>query len=65
MKNYQAIFVTVGGFSTAFSTMNGTVQQYINFTNPLNEIVFACIGVILGLIGLVSIDYKKIYKVLL
>lgn len=65
MKNYQAIFVTVGGFSTAFKTMNGTVQQYINFTNPLSELAFASIGVMLGIIGLISIDYKKIYKALI
>lgn len=65
MKNYEAIFVTVGGFSTAFNTMNGTVQQYINFTNPLSELAFASIGVMLGIIGLVSIDYKKIYKALI
>ena len=56
MKNYQAIFVTVGGFSTAFNTMNGTVQQYIKFSDPLNELAFACIGVMLGIIGLALID---------
>jgi hypothetical protein len=65
MKNYQAIFVTVGGFSTVFNTMNGTVQQYIKFSGPLNELAFACIGVMLGIIGLASIDYKKIYKALI
>jgi hypothetical protein len=65
MKNYEAIFVTVGGFSTAFNTMNGTVQQYINFSGPLNELAFTCIGVMLGIIGLISIDYKKIYKALI
>jgi hypothetical protein len=65
MKNYQAIFVTVGGFSTTFNTMNGTAQQYINFTDHLNELAFTCIGVMLGIIGLVSIDYKKIYKAII
>jgi len=65
MKNYQAIFVTVGGFSTTFNTINGTVQQYIKFSGPLNELAFACIGVMLGIIGLASIDYKKIYKALI
>lgn len=65
MKNYQAIFVSVGGFSGAINTMDGTVQQYIKFSGPLNELAFACIGVMLGIIGLASIDYKKIYKALI
>lgn len=65
MKNYEAIFVAVGGFSGAINTMDGTVQQYIKFSGPLNELAFACIGVMLGIIGLASIDYKKIYKALI
>jgi hypothetical protein len=62
MKNYEAIFVAVGGFSGAINTMDGTVQQYIKFSGPLNELAFACIGVMLSMIGLLSIDYKKLIK---
>ena len=65
MKNYQAIFMVIGGFSGALNTMDGTVQQYIHFNNPLSELAFACIGIMLGIIGLCSINYTKIYKSLI
>ena len=65
MKNYQAILTTIVGFSICILTMKGTIQQYITFQGVANEMAFAVIGLMLGLMGLIGIDYKKLLKGLL
>ncbi len=65
MKNYQAIVTTIVGFSICILTMKGTIQQYITFQGVANEMAFAVIGLMLGLMGLIGIDYKKLLKGLL
>ncbi len=65
MKNYQAILTTIVGFSICILTMKGTIQQYITFQGVANEMAFAVMGLMLGLMGLIGIDYKKLLKGLL
>ncbi len=65
MKNYQVILTTIVGFSICILTMKGTIQQYITFQGVANEMAFAVIGLMLGLMGLIGIDYKKLLKGLL
>jgi len=65
MKNYQAILLTVVGFTACYLTMKGTLQNLIQFEAVLNEIVFTVMGLMIGGMGLLSIDYKKLLKGLL
>ena len=65
MKNYQAILITIVGVGITYLTMNGTIQNHIQFEGVANEIGFAVCGLMFGLGGLVSIDYKKLLKGLL
>ena len=65
MKNYQAILITIVGIGIGILTMNGTIQQYITFQGVANEMAFAVMGLMLGLMGLIGIDYKKLLKGLL
>jgi len=65
MKNYQAILLTIVGLGVSYLTMNGTVQNLIQFESVLNEIVFSVMGLMLGGMGLLSIDYKKLLNGLL
>jgi|TARA_B100000085_G_scaffold127958_3_gene116509 hypothetical protein len=65
MKNYQAILLTIVGLGASYLTMNGTIQNLIQFEDVLNEIVFSVMGLMLGGMGLLSIDYKKLLKGLL
>jgi uncharacterized membrane protein YccC len=65
MKNYQAILITIVGIGIGILTMKGTLQQYITFQGVANEMAFAVMGLMLGLMGLIGIDYKKLLKGLL
>ena len=65
MKNYQAILLTIVGLGASYLTINGTIQNLIQFEDVLNEIVFSVMGLMLGGMGLLSIDYKKLLKGLL
>jgi hypothetical protein len=65
MKNYQAILIAVVGIAMAVLTGNGTIQNYIGFAGDLNEMAFACVGMMLGMMGLAAIDYRKLLKGLL
>jgi hypothetical protein len=47
-----------------FGILNGTIQQYIYFADPLNEIFVAAIAGTMGLLGLTGIDYKKLFNAL-
>jgi len=60
MKNYQAILTAILGIGLAVLTMNGTIQQHIHFTDVLNEMAFAILGLVFGTMGLICVDYKKL-----
>mgnify|MGYP001209590659 CR=1 FL=1 len=65
MKNYQAILISIVGIGFAYFTLTGTLQNLIHFEGVLNEIAFCVMGLMLGGMGLLSIDYKKLLKGLL
>tara|TARA_B100001564_G_C20228668_1_gene485078 strand:- start:123 stop:320 length:198 start_codon:yes stop_codon:yes gene_type:complete len=65
MKNYQAILITIVGLGFSYLTLTGTLQNLIKFEGVLNEIAFCLMGLMLGGMGLLSIDYKKLLKGLL
>ena len=65
MKNYQSIFITITAFLIAVNTINGNVHQYINFSDSLNEMLFTFMSFVIGITGLLSINYNKIYKALI
>tara|TARA_A200000159_G_scaffold120410_1_gene114518 strand:+ start:104 stop:301 length:198 start_codon:yes stop_codon:yes gene_type:complete len=65
MKNYQAILTTLVGLGITYFTMNGTIQNHIHFEDVLNEMAFAVVGLMIGLMGLIAIDYTKLLKGLL
>ena len=65
MKNYQAILMTVGGIGLSVTTMMGELQKVIPFAGVANEIGFAFIGMMLGVLGIMAIDYRKLIKGLL
>ena len=65
MKNYQAILMAVVGIGISILTMNGTIQNHIQFEDLLNEMALAVIGLMIGLLGFIAIDYTKLLKGLL
>jgi len=65
MKNYQAILITIVGLGFSYLTLTGTLQNIIKFESVWNEIMFCIMGLMLGGMGLLSIDYKKLLKGLL
>lgn len=60
MKNYQAILTAVCSFYIFFGIMDGTIQNYIHFAGPLNEMGCAVIAATMGVLGVIGIDYKKL-----
>ena len=62
MKNYQAILTAVCSFYVFFGIMDGTIQKYIYFAGPLNEVGCAVIAGTMGVCGLIAIDYRKLLQ---
>ena len=65
MKNYQALLMTIVGFGLGIGTMNGVIQNYIGFAGVKNEMTLALLGMMVGIGGVLSIDYKKLIKALI
>jgi len=65
MKNYQALIITIVGLTSTIMTLTGSITNYIKFNGIANEIGFIMISILMMLIGLLMIDYKKIYKSLI
>lgn len=62
MKNYQAILIAVGGFYVMYSILFGIAQQYVHFAGIENELGCAVIAGMLGVGGLIGIDYRKLLQ---
>ena len=65
MKNYQALLMIIAGVGLVIGMLNGTIQNYIGFADVLNEIMFTFVGGMIGLMGIIGMDYKKILKALI
>ena len=64
MKNYQAILLVTVGFTLGVQTMSGFLQSYIHFAGVKNEMAFAFVSILMGVMGLFAINYKKLIKAL-
>ncbi len=42
-------------FGVGIGTMSGVVQQYVYFVDPINEMVFAVMGMLMGVMFTVNI----------
>jgi hypothetical protein len=65
MKNYQLILLSVFGLGLTYTTIYGITQKYVYFAGELNELFFTAVCFMLGVMGLIGIDYKKLVKGLL
>ena len=50
--NFTALIVAILGTGLFLGTIFGKIQQVINFADPLNEMGFALLGLIIGMMGL-------------
>ena len=55
----------IAGVGLVIGMVRGTIQNYIGFADVLNEIMFTFVGGMIGLMGIVGMDYKKILKALI
>lgn len=62
MRNYQAILTAVCGFGMSYSIVIGKAQQYIHFAAIENEIGCATFAGLIGIGGLIGIDYRKLWN---
>ena len=62
MKNYQILLVSILSFGVAYSIMAGIAQQYVYFAGPDNEMGCFVISGSMGILSLMSVDYKKLIK---
>ena len=65
MKKYSPIYHTlfcIAAFKVAFMTMQGTLQSYVKFADPLNEIFFTAMALMIGFMYLYAAG-TDIYEV--
>jgi hypothetical protein len=64
MKNYQSILGAVISIYVFLGILDGSIQNYVHFAGPLNELGCAVIAGVMGMMFLVAIDYKKLINAL-
>ena len=64
MKNYQIIFTALLSFFVAFTILNGTAAEYVNFAGPLNELGCAVIALTMGTLCVIGYDWKSLINYL-
>jgi len=65
MKNYQAILIVLISYGIVYGMLNGTIQNYVHFTDELNEMAVTLLAGVMGTMSIFAIDYKKILKALI
>jgi hypothetical protein len=65
MKNYQAILIVLISYGIVWGMLNGTIQNYVHFTDELNEMAVTLLAGVMGTMTIFAIDYKKILKALI
>ena len=60
--NYKNLTIALVSFIISIGTLLGFVQEYIPFQDPLNELVFCGMALIVGMIGLFGTFEKKEIK---
>jgi len=61
MKNFQMILLTLVSFFISYSILQGWAQQYVHFAGELNEMFCCLLAFMMGVMGLIAIDYKKLW----
>jgi hypothetical protein len=59
---YHALFC-LAAFKVAFMTMQGTLQNYVKFADPLNEIFFCTMALMIGFLYLYAVG-TDIYELI-
>jgi hypothetical protein len=62
MKNYQLLLLSFLFFGTGYSIMNGTAQEWVHFAGPMNELGCTVISLSLGILMIVGLDFKGLFK---
>ena len=65
MKNYQALLIVLISYGIVYGMLNGTIQNYVHFTDELNEMAVTLLAGVMGTMTIFAIDYKKILKALI
>jgi len=65
MKNYQAILIVLISYGIVYGMLNRTIQNYVHFTDELNEMAVTLLAGVMGTMTIFAIDYKKILKSLI
>jgi len=61
MKNYQLILLSFICFLISYSILQGWAQEWVYFAGELNEMFCFTLTFTMGVIGLIGIDYKKLW----
>ena len=58
------LLASIGAFGLAVLLMRGTVQEYIDFADPINEIAMCVVAMMMGTatMFLVAEDIRKCFK---
>ena len=59
MRNIIYILGAIGMFIIGIGTMTGNVQNHIKFEDPLNEMVFALLCLLMSFGTLMNVNLKK------
>ena len=53
--DFKMLLGAIGALGLGLLTMAGTVQKYIHFADPLNEMAFACMAMFMGVMCIFGI----------
>lgn len=59
MRNIIYILGAIGVIVIGIGTMTGQVQNHIKFQDPLNEMVFCLMCLLMGVATLMNVNFKK------
>jgi|DEB0MinimDraft_10_1074344.scaffolds.fasta_scaffold158577_3 hypothetical protein len=59
MRNVIYILGALGMMGIGIGTMTGHVQSHIKFEDPLNEMVFCLLCLLMGVTTLLNVNLKK------
>jgi len=59
MRNVIYILGALGMMGIGIGTMTGYVQSHIKFEDPLNEMVFCLLCLLMGVATLMNVNLKK------
>ena len=62
MKKFTGFIIAFIGFALMILTLKGATQQVVQFSGTLNELGFAVVSMWIGMLGLISVDYKNLLK---